>query len=63
MHGGEQSFWILVVSPEVVDAGPCGPCRNLEWGQSIQKERVQDQKGGGKRQRHHRTVCDRRRFQ
>ena len=32
------------------DGGPCVPCRNLGEGNKAQKEqRVQDQKGGGKR--------------
>ena len=32
MSGGEQSSWILVVSPEGVDSGPRVPCKNLWLG-------------------------------
>ena len=51
---------ILDFHQKGVDCGMCVPCRNLggkgAW--TWKEQRVQDQKGGGRREIKHRAVCD-----
>ena len=42
----------------LIDGGPCELCRNLGGNKAWREQRVQDQKGGGRRQRDHRPVCN-----